>query len=265
MGRFCKFICFQLLASEPENLPRAAHLRKVHPAFQVKAAALSSGSHRCCPTLELTGGCSTLLTQMSVLSRAEHIPVHLQDSKSSQGSLQTATGYGAAEGREGVTPPACSPGCRAPSWPLSFIVEPECDAHVSTPRGPALPTPCTHSRGRTNTFPRSCCPGGQRPSRASPPGGLEPCSMQEQLTRVCPWLVNPSPWHTVSPVLSAPSTAASREGGRNVPEPFELPGRKPALNAAFHVSRNSSDLAKSCCFHTLLGPISLGTRCPNGR
>lgn len=115
MGRFCKFICLQLLASEPENLPRAAHPEKGPPAFQVKAAALSSGSHRCCPTLELTGGCSTLLTQMSMLSRAEHIPVHLQDSKSSQGSLQTATGYGAAEGREGVTPPACSPGCRAPS------------------------------------------------------------------------------------------------------------------------------------------------------
>lgn len=75
------------------------------------------------------------------------------------------------------------------------------------------------------------------------------------------WLVNPSQWHTVSPVLNAPSTAASREEGKNVPESLELPGRNPALNAAFHVSRGSSDLTKSCCFQTLLALISLGTRC----
>lgn len=42
---------------------------------------------------------------------------------------------------------------------------------------------------------------------------------------------------------------------------FEFPGRKPSLDAAFHVPRSSSDLAKSCYFQTPLGLVFLGTRC----
>lgn len=55
--------------------PLSSTSQKFSPRIRKsKAATLASGSdskHRCCPALELVGGCSTPVTQMSMFSRAE--------------------------------------------------------------------------------------------------------------------------------------------------------------------------------------------------
>lgn len=126
---FFKFIGFQLLF-QSQKTARAAHPRKVLPAFQAKSCSTELRQPQVLPTLELTGGWGTLLTQTSTLPRTEEIPVCSRTPGAPRTHYRQQQVMGLQKKEKGVSPADCSPGCRVPSWPFARLLSWNCKSSL---------------------------------------------------------------------------------------------------------------------------------------
>lgn len=178
-----KFICFSCCSRARKHC-QSSTSRKVLLHFKQKAAALSSGSHRCCPHWSHWRLGHTP-QQTSILPRTEQIPVYSRTPRAPRTHYRQQQVMGLQK-EKGVSPADCSPGCRVPSWPFACLLSWSCESSlwVSTPQGQPRPHPAHTAEDRKH-LPKELLSWRAAAQQGITSRGFGALSMGEQLTRVC--------------------------------------------------------------------------------